>query len=126
MPGGERSSANGRLIAALAGGATVAEAARLGGVSEATVYRRRNDDAFTAAVAEARAAMIERATARSIMAAAAIAVGTLVELLKRDERSAIRLGAARALLEAALRWRAAEELEARVVALESELTASRR
>jgi len=125
VPGGERSSANGRLIAALAGGATVAEAARLGGVSEATVYRRRNDDAFTAAVAEARAAMIERAVAR-LAAAAAIAVGTLVELLKRDERSAIRLGAARALLEAALRWRAAEELEARVVALESELTASRR
>jgi len=113
------------LLMALAGGASVAEAAGRAGLSERTVYRRLDDAAFRDEVASARSAMIERAVAR-LADAAAEAVDTLVELLAPPTPASVRCSASRALLEAALRWRAAEELEARVAALETELATSRR
>ena len=56
------------LIAALATGGEVADAARQAGVSERTAYRRLADPAFTAelrqARAQARTALIERVVAK--------------------------------------------------------------
>ena len=114
--------ANGRravdslLISSLASGQTIVSAAKLAGVGETTVYRRLRLASFKAAIATARADAVERATAllTTLSTSAANALG---ELLKADSE-AVRLGAARSILELGARLREAGELEARIAALE--------
>lgn len=84
------------LIAHLAAGKTVCEAARLAGCSVATAHRRLNDPAFRLAVRRARQEIIE-AIRGDLRKAASLAVATLESLLASDEPG-IRLRAADALL----------------------------
>ena len=120
MAGGDRKNANGTLVAALAGGATIAEAAERGGVSQRTVYRRLEDADFRAAVQQARAELVTQAVAR-LAEAGGEAVATLRALLGEGTPPAVRLGAARAVLELGTRLRESEELERRLSELEATL-----
>jgi len=122
MTTGDRKTAEATLLAALAGGSTVQEAARAAGVSEATAYRRLREPAFCQALAAARADLIKRATGK-LAAACAAAAATLARLLQADSES-VQLGAARSIMELAVRMRETEELEARVAALEAQHAAA--
>lgn len=114
-----RRDADAALLAALAGGATRADAAKAAGVSEATVYRRLGESEFRTALDARRAEIVEQATAR-LLDASTEAINTLRALLD-DESSNVRLGAARALLDQAQRWRSAEDTELRIAELEERL-----
>ena len=119
MADGGRKNADAALIAALATGATVRDAASDVGVGERTVYRRLDDPAFRRQVDDARAALIATAVAR-LGAASTKAVATLEGLLTADSE-AVQLGAARAILDAALKWREHQDLTERVAVLEEQL-----
>lgn len=108
------------MIAALAAGSTVLEAAAAGGMSERTVYRRLEDPAFRRLVDDARAEIVSRAVAK-LSAASADAADTLRDLLRSDMDFA-RLAAARAILEIGSKLREHEDLAERVRALEERLT----
>ena len=107
------------LVSALAAGRTVADAAKLAGVSENTVYRRKRSPVFRRKVSDAQAEAVSRATALlgELGTSAAIALGNL---LKADSATA-RLGAARAILELGTKLREAVELEQRISAVEERL-----
>ena len=120
MAGGDRSKADAALIAALAGGSTVESAASTVGVGVATVYRRLATPEFRTQVDDARAELIAVAVAR-LGAASTKAVTTLEGLLAADSE-AVQLGAARAILDAALKWREHNDLTERVRALEAQVT----
>ena len=89
------------IVAALAGGATYAQAAETAGVSPATVYRRMADPAFRADVAGERFQVVESIKGRLVTAGPA-AVQTLDELASGATSETVRLGAARAILELAV------------------------
>jgi hypothetical protein len=110
------------LLQALACGATVENAARKGGVSERTVYRRLDNPTFMQRLQQARLDMVQR-TAGMLTGAGVAAVKTLVDL-QHDAAvsSAVRRGAARDVLELAIKYRETADLEQRVAALEEELT----
>jgi hypothetical protein len=109
VPGGDRSSADDLLAAALAAGQEVAEAARAAGVSERTAYRRLAEPEFKRHVGELRGAMVSQALGRlsDAMTAAADRLRKLVD--SADEK--VALGAAKAVLELTPRLREAEELQ---------------
>jgi hypothetical protein len=115
-------AADERLLTALACGATVEAAARQAGVSERTAYRRLADRDFRRRLQGVRADFVRR-TAGTLTAAATEAVRTLLELLRAPAAAAVRLGAARAVLEIGLRLREAADLEERLDALEERLEA---
>lgn len=96
MAASGRSGADAVLIAALAAGATYEAAAEQAGVSERTVRRRLEDEAFRNELAEARADMIAQTTAQ-LTAASTEAVATLRALLSSD-LDFVKLAAARAIL----------------------------
>ena len=104
------------LIAALAAGKTVCEAARAGGVSEATVYRRLADAGFQSRLSEARASMLSRAVGQLAELTAA-ATKTLRASLEAESEG-VRLRAAVAIFEQVVKLRASEDLERRLAALE--------
>jgi hypothetical protein len=104
------------LLAALAAGQTLRDAAAAAGVGERTAGRRWADPAFRGRVAELRAEMVGRALGK-MADGMAEAAGVLRQLLGAD-REAVRLGAARALLELGTRLRESVELEERIRALE--------
>lgn len=108
------------LVLALACGETVAAAAQKAGVSEATVYRRLNEADFVARLKAAKAELIARATAL-LTAAAVEAVRTLRRLQRAKAPPAVRLGAARAVLELGSKLRTEGDLTARVEAAERAL-----
>jgi hypothetical protein len=107
------------LVLALACGATVEAAARQANVSDRTVYRRLKSPKFRAQVREARSEMVKRA-AGMLTAAAGESVRTLLSLQKESVAPAVRLGAARAVLELGIKVREMVELEARIGALEEQ------
>jgi hypothetical protein len=109
-----------KLLMALACGATVEAAARTVGVSDRTVYRRLKDPAFHKRLQDMRADMVQR-TAGALTAAGAEAVRALLALLKEATPAAVRLGAARTVIELGLKMREHVELEGRVQALEEQL-----
>ncbi len=122
MTAGDRKTAETTLLAALAGGATVQEAAGQAGVSEATAYRRLREPTFCQQLAEARAELIKRAVGK-LAGASSDAVAALRRLL--DAKSeAVQLAAARSILELAIKLREHEELEARIAALEAQHAAT--
>jgi hypothetical protein len=121
MAGGDRSNADARLLAALAGGSTVADAAQQAGIGERTAYRRLDDPTFRAQLDDARQQTIQAAI-DTLSATATEAAATLRDLLRREAYSpAIRLGAARSILELGARLREANEIEQRLAALEARL-----
>jgi hypothetical protein len=113
-----RAGADAALVTALAVGATAEQAAERAGVSARTVHRRLADAEFKRRVDDARAELLGRAMAR-LSAATTEAVTTLVLLLKADVPPAVRLGAARSILDTALRWREQDELARRLDNVES-------
>jgi HEAT repeat protein len=107
---------DGPLLVALAQGRSTREAARRAKVSERTATRRMADPEFRIAVAEARAAMVERALGK-LADGSTEAVDTLRRLLKAKAEG-VRLSAARAFLEVGNKLRENVELEQRIRALE--------
>ena len=110
------------LVLALACGATVEAAARQCQLNERTVYRRLEDPAFRNRVQEARGAMVQR-SAGMLTAAAGESVRTLLALQKESAPAAVRLGAARAVLELGIKIRELAELEIRLSELEQRVNA---
>ncbi len=113
-----RAGADGALVTALAVGATVEQAAERAGVSAWTVHRRLTDADFKRRVDDARAELLGQAMAR-LSATATAAVTTLAALLDDGVPPAVRLGAARSILDVALRWREQDELARRLDNVES-------
>jgi hypothetical protein len=118
MAGSGRQNADEILIAALAGGATVAVAAQQAGVGERTVWRRLQADDFRARLDAARrqslASALDVLTKVSTAAAA-----TLADLLKKEYAPSVRLGAARSILDLSIKAEELRELTARGQALET-------
>jgi hypothetical protein len=108
------------LIAQLAGGATHEHAAAAAGCSKTTVARRLRDPRFRAAIDASREQLFEAAFGR-IVSAAQAASGTLIALLAREAPYATRLGAARTILEASVKFREEHDVEERLKALEERL-----
>jgi hypothetical protein len=107
------------LVLALACGASVEAAARQCKLHERTVYRRLEDPVFRARVQEARGEMVKR-SAGLLTAAAGESVRTLMALQKAPTPPAVRLGAARAVLELGIKVRELVDLETRIAALEAQ------
>jgi hypothetical protein len=116
VAGGDRSGADVALIAALASGLTVQDAATQAHVSERTARRRLEDATFRRQVADARAAVLERAIGR-LVDATTDAADTLRSLLKADSES-VRHAAAKTLIESASKGLELLVLVERVAALE--------
>ena len=109
------------LIEVLANGVTYAEAGPLVNRSERTVRRRMTDEAFATAVAERRRERLGELTGR-LTGVATDAVAVL-EACLTDELTGYRIRAAQTVLNMALRYRSAADLEARVDATERRLDA---
>ncbi len=107
---------DGQLVLELARGATIRDAAAATGFSEKTVSRRLETATFRRRVSQARGEMLATASGRMADGMAAAADTLRALLLAKSE--AIRLGAARALLELGVKLRESVELEARISALE--------
>jgi hypothetical protein len=116
MPKGSRANADDTLVAYLAQGLAIEDAARKAGVSRATAFRRLQDETFKRRVREAKSAELARAQAvlSTIAVSAAVTLGKL--LTSSSEK--IRLGASRVALEQAVRFRDAVSLEERISVLE--------
>lgn len=98
-------------------------AARAGGVSEATVYRRLREPAFRQRVDEARDEIVTRAVAR--LSAASVEAADTLRALLRSSMDFARLAAARSILELGGKLREQEDLAARVAALEERLSVTK-
>jgi hypothetical protein len=122
MAGTGKHYADEPLVMALAGGATAEAAAQKAGVSLRTVRRRLAAPAFRQRLQQVRADMVQR-TAGALTAAATEAVRTLLELQKPPNPPAVRLAAARAVLDQGLKLREAAELEERLAELERRVEA---
>ena len=105
------------LLAALAKGATVVQAAHQAGVSERTAYRRLQQPAFQARIEALQEETLRRA-ADVLTAAAQKGLLSLVDLQKPTTPPSVRRGAARDIIELGLRLREATVVEKRVAALE--------
>ncbi len=117
-----RANADDVLIAALAGGQPVEQAAAAAGVSPRTAWRRLQDPDFRQRLDDARQQTVQAAVDTLTRASTAAAM-TLATLLKPEQRATVRLAAARAILELGGRMREAGELEARLAALEAAVAA---
>ena len=106
-----------QLLLALACGATVDAAAKQCGLTDRTIYRRLAEPAFRGRLQALRADMVRRA-AGLLTAAAGEAVRTLLSLQKDSAPPAVRLGAARAILELGIKVRELSDLETRIAELE--------
>jgi hypothetical protein len=120
MAGPQRKKNEDPLLLALACGATVDAAARQCGLSDRTVYRRLQDPEFQKRLERLRADMIQR-SAGMLTAAAGEAVRTLLSLQKDATPAAVRLGAARAILEIGIKLRQMVEIEQRLAEVEEML-----
>jgi AcrR family transcriptional regulator len=112
-----RQNADTVLIAALASGITVEDAAARTKVGVTTVYRRLKDEAFRQHVRDVRAEILGRSVGR-LSDATVAAVETLRQLLTA-EGDQVKLGAARAILDQVVRLREHTDIEERLAALES-------
>jgi hypothetical protein len=103
----------------LAAGQSVAAAARAVGKNERTLRRWLAEPAFLECVQEARRQLFELTLAK-LAAGGAEAVDTLLVLM-RDGPPAVRLAAARTILESTNRWREAVELGTELVELRQQV-----
>lgn len=107
------------LLTALAGGATVADAAQRAQVGERTVYRRLASVEFQREVTQTRSVMVAQSSGR--LAVLALAAATTLGLLLKADSESVRCTAARAILELGTRVRETDEFEQRIAALEERL-----
>jgi len=115
-PTGDLWAGDDALVAALAAGSTVPDAAKRANMSERTARRRLDDPAFRRRVSEARGELYSAAMGR--LAAVATKAADTLEKLLTSTRDAVALGAARSILELGQRLRESVELEQRIAALE--------
>lgn len=113
-----RKNADHALMLDLACGATVESAARKAGVSDSTVYRRLKDPGFNRELAKLQSEMVQRATAM-LTASTTEAAKTLLALQDASNPPAIRLGAARAIVDFGVKMRQMVELEERLAVVEA-------
>jgi transposase len=106
------------LLTALAKGASVAQAARQAGVSERTVYRRRQQAEFQERNDAIQKDMLQR-VATLLTTATEQGIHGLVSLQAPSTPPSVRRAAARDILETGMRLREAAELEKRLSALEN-------
>lgn len=118
-----RRDADEPVLMALACGATVETAARSTGVSPRTIRRRLNEPAFQRRLRGIRDDMVQR-TAALLTAAATEAVKTMLALQDAATPPAVRLGAARAIVELGARLRDSSELAQRIAVLEEQFKAA--
>ena len=113
------------FVTALAFGATVENAARKAGISERSAYYRRDDPTFQARLDQMRLDTLLR-TGGMLTGATLVSVKTLVDL-QQDAAvpAAVRRGAARDVLELAVKYRESTGTEQRVAALEERLVDAR-
>jgi hypothetical protein len=108
------------LLLALACGVTVEAAAKQCQLSDRTIYRRLEEPEFCARLQAIRADMVKRASAM-LTAAAGEAVRTLLALQKESVAAAVRLGAARAILEIGIKLRELVDVETRLAVVEARI-----
>lgn len=120
MPGGDRSGADAVLLAQLATGSTVKDAASAAGVSESTGYRRLRDPEFASQLADARAQVVAE-TIAMLVSAGPRAVQTLVELLDEPTPAPTRRNAARDILAYIVELGAVPDLRAELEAIKRAL-----
>jgi hypothetical protein len=113
MPGRKRDDT---LVAQLAVGKSVEDAALAAGVSRATAFRRLAEDAFQRRVTEARGEFLKQ-VAGQLADGARKATETLLNLLQSGNER-IRLVAARSVIEQAMKAHDLTVLEGRVEELE--------
>lgn len=106
-------------MAALAGGATQVEAAKVGGVGLRTVTKRLEDPEYRAAVARARGELLARAV--GLLAAHAADAAACLHALLTDGGPAAQVSAARAILEFGGRMREELDINERLTAVEAAL-----
>jgi hypothetical protein len=108
------------LVLALASGVPVPEAAKQSGLSENVVRRKLAVDRFRQRLLRARADMTEQAT--GVLTAAGLeAARVLAELLMPGRPPALRLAAAKAVIETGIKLRTVVDLETQVADLERRL-----
>jgi hypothetical protein len=117
MPQRGRRHTDDLLLMALACGATAEAAARKANLGVATVFRRLQDPDFVRRLQKVQADMVQRA-ARMMTAASTEAIKTFLSLQNSSNTGAVRLGAARAIIELGTRLRESVELEKRITVLE--------
>ena len=120
MPHQGRKNADERLLQALACGATVEQAAQAAGISARTAHRRLKDPVFQQRLAAARDDIVQR-TANMLTGGAMEAIKTLLALQHTDMPPAVRLGAARTVLELGLKLRESSDLTKRIAELEAQM-----
>jgi hypothetical protein len=106
-------------ISALLTQGTLAEAASLAGIGEATLRRWLQRDHFQAAYRRARRETVSQAVAH-LQRVSGEAVETLRSIMQDDQKpSSARVTAARVILEMAVKAVELEDLEVRIAALEA-------
>jgi hypothetical protein len=85
-----------------------------------TVHRRLKEPDFAQRLQQMRADIVQR-TVGMLIAGSVEAGKTLIVLQEASQPGSVRLGAARTVLEFAIRLREIAELEQRIAALESQL-----
>jgi hypothetical protein len=106
-----------RILMALACGSTIEQAAAKGDVAVKTVQRLLQETDFRKRLSLLRSEMVSRA-ASMLTAASLEAVKTLLSLQNENVQAAVRLGAARSVLELGAKLRENCELEERIRQLE--------
>jgi hypothetical protein len=117
MPNSVKEQRDERILMALACGSTIEQAAAKGEVTAKTVQRRMQEPDFRKRLHMLRSEMVSRA-ASMLTAAALEAVKTLLSLQNENVQAAVRLGAAKAVLELGAKLRENVELEERIRQLE--------
>jgi len=106
-----------RFVEALLGGATQAQCAVLLGVSDRQARRYMTDPHVRRVLAQGQDIAIEE-VARRAAGAMSEALNTLSQVMRAGESDTARVSAARAVLEAGLRFREQVDLAGRIEALE--------
>ena len=119
LAGRGRRKADWLIAVALAGGATIVEAADVAGVGQRTVYRRLVDPGFQDLVRQIRRQALDRAVGR-LATSTTSAAQTLVELLGAASET-VRLGAARAILDLGVTTPDVVDADTRITELENRL-----
>jgi hypothetical protein len=114
-----RHNADVSLAFAVARGLTVEGAASAAGVSPRTAYRRLANPSFRVEVAEAQIRVVEKAV--GVLADGTVEAAQVLRELAREGPPAVRLGAARALLQLYVRLRDEHEFAERLAVVEAAL-----
>jgi hypothetical protein len=107
------------ILAALAAGHSLGEAAKIAGLSRKTVQRRMADPLFRGELEEVKLQIVQQ-TAASLSDAATSAVHTL-KLLLTSQDEWVQLRSATAILDVSIKYREALDLTERVAGLEERL-----